>query len=284
MIRSILIGLVFVFASTAWAQSGAQVQERRARYMEGAEVNQFANSASIVANSPRPLAQAVTALSEEFAWVIDYEDPPYYSKHDLVDDTAPEWRAAHPNGKSVTAIGGDSFQSQFPKSLDASSTAEEEHVLDTVVSDYNKSGNPGRFSVINEGDGRFAVVGTHVKDDHGQEQAIGSVLDTPITVTTDTRDAYETISTILDALTIKTHTRIAPGMVASNALSQSQVTVVGQNAPARTLLVQTLSATNLKLHWHLYYDNDVKLYMFNVLPLMKATYDASGKRTTDFVR
>jgi hypothetical protein len=48
--------------------------------------------------------------------------------------------------------------------------------------------------------------------------------------------------------------------------------------------VQTLSATNLKLYWHLYYDNDVKLYMFNVLPLMKATYDASGKRTTDFVR
>src|SRR5580704_3021757 len=99
--RFLIVGVVAIglFA----VDSGAQVQERSARYsryMERAEVHHQTNSASVVANSPRPLAQAVTALSEEFAWVIDFEDPPYYSKHDLVDDTAPEWRAAHPNGKS----------------------------------------------------------------------------------------------------------------------------------------------------------------------------------------
>ena len=216
--------------------------------------------------------------------MIDLGDPPFDSKHDLVDDTATEWRAAHPIEKSVTAIGGDSFQSQFPESPGAGAArAAEEHILDTLISDYNKSANPGRFSVIDEGDGRFAIVGTHVKDDDGKEQAIGSILDTPITFQTDTGNAYQTVSAVLDAVTIKTNIKIIPGLVARNTLFQSQVTVGGQNIPARVLLVQTLSATDGKLDWHLYYDNDVKTYVFNVLPLMKATYDASGKRTIAFV-
>ncbi len=73
-------------------------------------------------------------------------------------------------------------------------------------------------------------------------------------------------------------------MVPQNALARSQVTVGGQNIPARVLIAQTLSAAKLKLYWRLYYDHDVKMYGFSLLPLMKANYDASGNRTTDFVR
>jgi hypothetical protein len=286
MMRFVIIVLTTML-STFHAQGQdiqQQRQERHSKYIENAELRHLANSATVSANDPRPLAQAFRALSEEYAWMIDFEDPPYYSNSDLVDDTAPEWRAAHPNEKGVTVIGGGSFQSQFPENPEGASIAEEEHVLDTVVSDYNKSGNPGRFSVLNEGDGRFAVVGTHVNNDNGKEQAVGSILDTPVTVQTETRNAYQTVSTILDALTAKTQTKVDPGTMPLNVMFQSKVTIGGQNIPARALLVQTLSATKMKLYWHLYYDNDVKSYALNVLPLMKATYDASGKRTTDFVR
>lgn len=281
--RFLIIGVVAI--GLFLVTSGAQIQERRARYMERAEVHHLANSATVSANSPRPLAQALTALSEEYALVIDFEDPPYYSKYDLVDDTAPEWRAAHPKAKGVTVIGGDGFQTRLPDNLNAdSSSAEEEHILDRVTSDYNTSGNPGRFSVRNEGDGRFAIVGISVKDESGQDEAKSPILDTPISVPADTRDALTTIHVILNALTAKTQTKVIAGMLALNPLHQAQVTVGGENIPARILLLQTLSAAKIKLYWHLYYDNGVKMFALNVLPLRKANYDVSGNRTTDLVR
>jgi len=266
------------------ADSGAQTQDRVPRYMERAEVNHLADSATVSASDSRPLAQAVTALSEEYAWTIDFEDPPFYSKYDLVDDTAPEWRAAHPNAQGVTVISGGAFQTRFPETDARLSAGQEEYVLDIIVSDYNKSGNPGRFSLINEGNGRFAVVGSHVRDDSGQEQAMPSILDTAITVPTETRDGLQTISAILKALATKSQTRVELGLMPWNALVRTEVTVGGQNIPARALLLQTLSLIKTALYWRLYYDNDVKTYAFSLLPLRKATNDASGKRTLDFVR
>ncbi len=283
--RFLIIALVTILSNfCAQAQDAQERQARHSRYKDRAEVRHLGKSATISANDPRPLAQALTALSEEYAWVIDFEDPPYYSKHDLLDDTAPEWRATHPTAKGVTVIGGDGFQIQLPGNLNATSSAEEERVLDSVVSDYNQSGNPGRFSVRNEGDGRFAIVGTYVKDETGKDHAVPAILDTPLSIPTETRDALTTVHVILNALTAKTHTKVMAGMLALNALNQAQVTVGGQNVPARVLLLQTLSAANVKLYWHLYYDNDAKMYALNVLPLMKANYDSSGNRSTESVR
>ena len=47
---------------------------------------------------------------------------------------------------------------------------------------------------------------------------------------------------------------------------------------------QVLSATNRKLYWELLYDPDGKTYAFSVLPVERAEYDASGNRTTMFVK
>ena len=283
MRKWIVIALITLLSNVH--EQAQDIQARHSGYMDRAEVRHLGNSAMVTANFPRPLAQAVTALSEEYAWVIDFEDPPYYSKYDLVDDTAAEWRAAHPSAKGVTAIAGGRFQTQYPENPDAAtSPAEEEHILDEVVSDYNASTNPGRFSVRNEGDGRFAIIGTHIKDENGQDQAVSPVLDTPISVQTDSRDALTTIRYILDALNAKSRIKVVAGIMADNALHQSQVTVGGENIPARTLLLQTLSAAKIKLYWLVYYDHDVNQYALNVLPLRKAHYDASGNRTTQFVR
>jgi len=286
--RFLMIFLSVVIGCVPLANFQAQVQDRESRhrrYRENADVRHLADSITITANDARPLAQVVTAISEEFAWIIDFEDPPYYSKYDLVDDTAPEWRAAHAVTKGVTVIAGDTFQTQFPKTSDTSaSLPEKEHILEKVVSDYNQSTNPGRFIVRNEGEGRFAIVGTHVKDGNGRDQAVSSILDTPISIPEETRDAYATIETILNALTAKSRIKVIPFTMPQGALAQSQVTVGGQNVPARVLLLQTLSAAKLKFSWRLYYDNDVRMYGFNLLPLVLANYDASGNRTIDFVR
>jgi hypothetical protein len=259
----IIVSAAFLFgAQTSDVQR--QREERQKAYVRHGVVSRQDKSVAVTANEPRPLAQTVRALGDEYGWVIDFEDPPYYSKSDLVDDTAPEWRAAHPNEKGVTVVGGGAFQTKFLENADSTSAVEEEHVLETVVSDYNGSGNPGRFSVLNEGNGRFAVVGTHVHDDNGQDQAVTAILDTPVSVQTETRSADKTVRAILSDLSAKTHTNLGLGTIPMNIMLESNVTIGGQNIPARTLLAQTLSALDFKLFWHLYYDADTKMYFLNV--------------------
>jgi hypothetical protein len=65
--------------------------------------------AKVLVNDPRPLLPAADALQDEYGWrgwLLDYEDPPYPGRIDLVDATAAEWRASHPNHKGVTVPSG----------------------------------------------------------------------------------------------------------------------------------------------------------------------------------
>lgn len=243
-------------------------QARQSQYMKHAELTRDSNTTIITANSPRPLAQALTALSERYHWIIDFEDPPYFSKFDLTDDTAPQWRAAHPDTKGVTVIAGGAFRTEFAQVGDpVSSALDEAAILNTVVADYNASSNPGTFSVVNEGDVRFAVVGIAVKNDQGQPQSVAPVLDTPISIPSEARDAQATLQLILDALNAKSRIPIVQGTSPLNLLAQTRLTLGGENIPARKLLAQTLAATNSSLVWHLYYDHDVHKYALNVLPV-----------------
>ncbi|HKV23800.1 MAG TPA: hypothetical protein VJN93_04350 [Candidatus Acidoferrum sp.] len=202
-----------------------------------------------------------------------------------MDDTDPKWRASHPNAKGVTVAAGDAFQSEFQEaSGNGAPLADEQRILEKVVSDYNGGTNPGKFAVRDEGDGRFAVVGVAVKNEASQDQSVNPILDTPVTVPVETRDAMTTIDVILRDLSAVSKTQVGPGTMAINALRQSTVTVGGDNLPARDLLSQALSAAKGKLYWHLYYDPDGKTYALNLLQLRKASYDAAGNRTTSLVR
>src|ERR1700752_3192138 len=118
-------------------------------FQDAAVVQHNGAGGTLIANFPRPLMQAIEAISQEYGWTIDFEDPPYSSNFDLVDDTDPTWRANHPNAKGVTRVSGGLFQSNFPEPSAISDNAEEQ-VLQKLVSDYYSSGNPGKFRVRRE--------------------------------------------------------------------------------------------------------------------------------------
>jgi len=122
--------------------------------------------------------QAVEAISQEYGWIVDFEDPLYQSHFDLVDATDPEWRASHPNEKGATRVSGGLFQSSFPEPSSIPSGNAEEQVLQKLVADYNSSGNPGKFSVRKEADGRYALVGVSRKDETGKDETVNPLLDT----------------------------------------------------------------------------------------------------------
>ena len=237
----------------------AQTPDKTNTFLDHAEVRHDANVATVIANSPRPLEQTIAGVSEEYGWTVDYEDLPFRSLH------------------------GGTFQSRYPEDTNTgSSVAEERKVLDKVVSDYNQSGNPGKFSVREEGGDRFSIVGIAALDETGADRQIPSVLDTPISVPSRQRSGYDSIQAVLGALTAQSGTTVYQAATPLNTFLRMTVTVGGDNVPARALLKQIIAATHPKFYWDLLYDTHDKAYYFNLAPVMQANYDASGKRTTDF--
>jgi hypothetical protein len=259
----------------------AQVERPKGPFMPRGIVQHHGNSATTLADDPRPLLQAVTAVSEEYGWVVDFEDPPYESDADLVDDTAPQWRARHPGEKGFRIVAGGAFQSNYSeKPNTATSPVEERLVLNKIVSDYNASGNPGKFVVRKQSDGSYAVVGNSVKDDNGNSKSVSSVLDTPISIPSGRRDVLTTIGLILDAVSSSSGIKILAATMPMNVLIHSQVTIGGENVSARNLLLEALAGTKRTTVWQLLYDADNQTYYLNIIFAKIAQYDTSGKRTT----
>jgi hypothetical protein len=80
-------------------------------FMKAGMIQHQGTAGTLTANDPRPLMRAIATISQEYGWTVDFEDPPYRSHFDLVDDTDPVWRAIHPNAKGVTRVSGGVFQS-----------------------------------------------------------------------------------------------------------------------------------------------------------------------------
>lgn len=259
----------------------AQADLRKRSYMQRGVVRHHVDSATVLANDPRPLSQAITAVSEEYGWVVHFEEPPYQSNLELVDDTAPQWRAAHPNVKGVRIAAGGAFHTEYPEKPNlATSAAEEERVLKKIVMDCNQSGNPGKYGLRRLPDDSFLIAGTSVKDDTGADVPVSAILDTPISFPGETRSVAQTITLITRELSEATGIRVLMGTMPINLFFQSQVAIGGENVPARSLLQQALAGTKRQLHWVLYYDPDRPSYGLNVLFAQLVGYDSSGNRTT----
>jgi hypothetical protein len=141
-------------------------------------------------------------------------------------------------------LAGGTFQSEYPEAPNtATSALEEEKVLNKIIADYNQSGNPGKFRVVKEPEGRFAVIGQYVKDDAGRDEYVSPILDTPISIPTETRGALETVYLIVEQLSAKTGIKIGY-LDWGNSILRSRLTLGGQNIPARSLLMQTLASSN----------------------------------------
>ena len=262
--RTTCSALVVLLISAAYY---AQKTPEARSYISRGIVERDSTSTRVIANDPRPLSQAVDALEDEYGWLgwlIDYEDPPYESKYDLVDHTAPQWRKAHPDSKGVTVPSGGHFESQFEEMAGAQwSQRNIEEVLDKVVSDYNRSGNPGKFIVRREEKNRYAIIGTTIRDDAGHDKMVAAILDTPISLAREERSADLTLQLICERLSAKLGINAAYGGfggMADNVAIQSKVTVGGENLPARTLLLQTVDHMGGIRIWRLFYDADSKQY------------------------
>ncbi len=273
------LGCLLELFLALWLSTGQAQQQ--GGYAPFAVVQHRGLTATLDANDPRPLLQAILAIREEYGLILDFEDPPYQSTYDLVDRAVPAWRAAHPDSKRGMGPAGSAFHSEFPEGPNvATSLEEEEQALQKIVSDYNASGNPGKFAVRRETAGRFAIIGVSSKDDIGRERPISPVLDTPISIPSAQQSAYETINLILKVLSVQSGVKVVLGVAPMSLLADGQVTIGGAGAPARDLLVQTLEAASArrKLTWDLLYDAGDDTYFLSIEVVSRAMLDPSGRR------
>jgi hypothetical protein len=213
-------------------------------YMPEGVVEHQSGTATVRADHARPLEKAITALNEEYGWSVHYEDPPYQGKHDLIDGINPKYRETHPDIKSMPNPSGGRFASTYPEDSSLRrSRSEEAQVLSKIISDYNKSGNPGHFVVRTLSDDSFDVVGDGTHDDNGNVIFVTPILDTPISLPLATRSFGDTIEAIMNAVTAKTGVKAGgPLFGPNNLLIGGQVSTGGPDiAPARDFLMKLLA-------------------------------------------
>jgi hypothetical protein len=255
----------------AMALAADQAAPPKPKFWDRATIEQADGTVSVRANSSRPLEQAIEAIRQEYGWTVDYEEPPYES-YDLVDNTDPGWRGAHPTAKGVTRIAGGLFTATFYAGSDMSSgSPDEERALEKVVADYNASGNPGRFMLKAEGADRLSIVGIGIRDSSGNERTVTPILDTRISLPLQEHDVVEAMKLISQAVSEKSPYKVEPGNAPTNLSIQTRMRVGGDNLTARELFAQVAAATRLRTIWLLLWDADAHCYFMNMDIAMEAT-------------
>jgi hypothetical protein len=276
MIKAISVATI---TFTLWGMAFGQALSAPHTYALSAVIEHHAGSATVKANSAIPMEQAVAAVNEEYGWVVDYEDPPYAG----TDVTLRPRSSA--GGPPDTVVAGGAFQSTYPETPNMwSSRATEMEVLQKIVADYNASGNPGRFTVMELPDGNFDVVGVATHSSSGAEVPITPTLNTRISIPVAPRTITATLHAILEAAL---HTKVfiggpgGLGGIGSGSGVGEGITVGGSNVPARDLVMQVIQKFGGKWAWGLV-DSDPQpkqpVYTFGVGPAMRAEYDTLGRR------
>jgi hypothetical protein len=165
--------------------------------------------------------------------------------------------------------------------------------LQKLVSDYNSSGNPGKFAVRQEPDGRYAVIGIARGDDTGKEETVNALLDATISFPVERRDARATLQLIADTLTANSGVKVYLGTIglSSDPLEEAELSVGGTHVPARTLLLEALEGVSTTsphfrgvFVWNFLFDADTNAYWLRLRPATKTGTDAAGRKVIQFTQ
>lgn len=246
----------------------------------------FCQSDITVVNRPRPLARAAEEVEHKYGVLINYEDPPYTFKDDVVDLAASgalsQGRATQhvliPKPGSLTASMG------MAPTLVRVQANEAASLVSSLLSAYHASGNSGRFTFVQNGD-VVTILPSRSNDRNGASQSVVPVLNTPITIP-------EQHTTVLNAVQLMcaaiNNNSGAPtvdlGTVPTNILVQRTIDLSASNEPSRGVLERILATagqgdpqTRRRLVWQLLYGPDVKKYVLNIHIAARERLEPTGK-------
>lgn len=224
-------------------------------------IYQIGQKVHINAAGSRPLLQAVDALQQKYAWIVDYEDPQYLSSTDGVTNQLSPPNRRRPNAAQIRESG---FRVEFNGGPTPNSRPDEQEILALVVDANNQSNDAAQFELRKVKEGSFAVVGVGVRDSLGQTAGQRPVLYTLISLTSERRSARETIILICQKLSEQSKVPVVVNDVGDSLPGRETVALGDTAVPARTLLSRTLASMGGNLYWRLIYDSSNKSYEFSV--------------------
>lgn len=235
------------------------------------------------ATDPRPLAKAAQAFELHYGIPMSYEDPAYAYDGDLIDKTDPTYKISHPDVRALIPKGGSVVLRGNLSAL-VSSPTDAIPLLQPLLDDHVRAGNPGEFALVQSGDG-VVIVPTKVRDANGILLADQSPLEVRISFPELQRTDLETLDAICGTILANSGKKVMVattpfiGLRSSGARGSYYVTIGANNEPARSVLQRTLAGLQwpdprtqgsiLKMGWRLLYDPGQKVYALNVHQVFK---------------
>ncbi len=251
----LLVTLLLCIASTSLAQTSGKPASN---FIEHASLIQKPDgNLSIVASSPRPVLQALTAIRREYGWILDYEEG-RYSSADLIVDA---------DGQSRPRGGAFQVSVPAPKSV---ATPDQANFLQSFVSVVQGALSEG-FELQAGPYGRYSVL--------AQNSQEPLMLDTQIHLPRATRTVDETIAAIVSLVSEKRGVSFQRGGLIDSGLLRTEVTAGGVNEmKARDLLIQALDAADVARVWSVSYEPSDGNFYIGIELAVRAETDAIGKQ------
>ena len=199
-------------------------------------------SFSLRVNDPRPLKEAIDELERQLGLPINYEDPVYLDPNDAIDITDQVQNAAqkarNPTVRIKIPKGGELFL-ESPISLVQPKMADLVSILVLLRQAHEGKGFAGRFE-ISQISSTISVEPVGSRDTTGQWKRSTSALNSPVTIPAIQRNAFETLTLLLDQVSKSISIRILIGGVPIGAITNSTIKFGATAEPAKSALVRLM--------------------------------------------
>ena len=228
----------------------------------------------ITARSSRPLLQISTILEQRFGVIVNYADPSFDSSTDVIDATAPEWRAKHPNERGLLVPKIQVLSSSIPDS--ANTLVDALKILEISTDALNQQNGTYTFNVRVNG-GTLTLVG----QSRLQRASVfdGVIMGTPMAMTGD-----QELKRIIGACAKASNTEIVLGQAPLNLLSQVQVQKQSSSISCLEELQFLFAKISAKVSVVLTFDPNSQSYVMSILPVYKQVLNGNGKISVELQR
>ena len=191
-------------------------------------------------NEARPLGKLVLQLVKNYGFLVNYEESPY-QPNELATTVYPDGRKFtyplhNPLTLKLQVEGGDA-SAKVIKGIQSLPLAEE--LIPRLVAEYNKSGNPGHFSVRFDGE-YTSIVGERSISRQGISAA-GSLLDVRVKMDARSQLCSETLRELYSQIQQVIGENVGEGLIPANSKFSHNCTISGSvDLTARQVLLQIL--------------------------------------------
>ena len=233
---------------------------------------------AIVINDATPLALLAMRLWNDYGYLVTYEDAPVDPVRETITVISERGRIERsavykpitfhvPRGSSTMPSPGIAEGSTAILPLS-------KELIQSLVDEYNASGNPSKFAV--SFDGTYAHIYAAAHSVNGKMEDFQPILATKISMPPQTMPCYQTLNTLYSELKRMRNVNVAQMLIPANWLFRHQCAIVGDDLTARDVLAQVAyefshnsvgpvePGTKACVVWILGYNSDTATYYLNM--------------------